>query len=247
MKLLDRQDWACWALPINCLVVYLQLRCLSPYLNFNLASWFTYQLQVLTPLQPLDLLVVAALPGVAEELLFRGALIPAISPDWCANFQWAVHRMCCTWHSTAALLFQNILVEWTENNPHCPLLKMSSKNCQACSLHVMLCSLSYFGHIQGCCTGKQMPQDVLVKQLARQDSCFIFCRKGVAIAGATFGFLHNNGGRNPAFALWASLVGCAYGFLFITTQNLYTAMLAHSLANLASGVLWLQSNGAEEV
>jgi len=40
--------------------------------------------QVLTPLAWYDLLWVAALPGISEELLFRGALIPALSPDWWA-------------------------------------------------------------------------------------------------------------------------------------------------------------------
>ena len=39
--------------------------------------------QVLTPLSWPDLLWVAALPGLSEELLFRGALIPALFPDWC--------------------------------------------------------------------------------------------------------------------------------------------------------------------
>ncbi|GAB5357551.1 hypothetical protein AAMO2058_000383900 [Amorphochlora amoebiformis] len=38
--------------------------------------------QVLRPLSPLDLLWVAFLPGITEELLFRGALIPAVYPDW---------------------------------------------------------------------------------------------------------------------------------------------------------------------
>lgn len=37
--------------------------------------------QVLGNLTPLDLLWVAVLPGISEELLFRGALIPVISPD----------------------------------------------------------------------------------------------------------------------------------------------------------------------
>lgn len=32
------------------------------------------------------------------------------------------------------------------------------------------------------------------------------CRRGVLIAGLAFGVLHNSGGRNPAFAAWASLV-----------------------------------------
>ncbi|KAH8500066.1 hypothetical protein H0E87_015342 [Populus deltoides] len=38
--------------------------------------------QVLTSLQPLDYLVVSFLPGVAEELLFRGALLPLFGMDW---------------------------------------------------------------------------------------------------------------------------------------------------------------------
>lgn len=38
--------------------------------------------QVLTSLQPLDYLVVSFLPGVTEELLFRGALLPLFGMDW---------------------------------------------------------------------------------------------------------------------------------------------------------------------
>lgn len=38
--------------------------------------------QVLAPLAPADVLLVAGLPAVSEEVLFRGALIPAIYPDW---------------------------------------------------------------------------------------------------------------------------------------------------------------------
>ena len=40
--------------------------------------------QVLTPLSanPADIALVTVLPALAEELLFRGALIPAVSPDW---------------------------------------------------------------------------------------------------------------------------------------------------------------------
>ncbi|XP_031270138.1 uncharacterized protein LOC116128549 [Pistacia vera] len=38
--------------------------------------------QVLTSLEPLDYLVVAFLPGVSEELLFRGALLPLFGTNW---------------------------------------------------------------------------------------------------------------------------------------------------------------------
>ena len=38
--------------------------------------------QVLQNLAPFDLLWVSFLPGISEELLFRGALIPSLYPDW---------------------------------------------------------------------------------------------------------------------------------------------------------------------
>ncbi|KAA3453295.1 CAAX amino terminal protease family protein [Gossypium australe] len=38
--------------------------------------------QVLSSLQPYDYLVVAFLPGMSEELLFRGALLPVLGFDW---------------------------------------------------------------------------------------------------------------------------------------------------------------------
>lgn len=110
--------------------------------------------QVLTPLQPADLAVVAFLPGIAEESLFRGALIPGLFPDW----------------------------------------------------------------------------------------------RGALLSGVIFGALHNNGGRNVAFSVWASAVGALYGALFLYTEDVTSPILAHSLANLASAVLWLQlrKDGTEQ-
>lgn len=52
--------------------------------KMQMQSQMQSQTQVLAPLAPYDLLWLAALPGISEELLFRGALIPALSPDWCA-------------------------------------------------------------------------------------------------------------------------------------------------------------------
>lgn len=63
-------------------------------------------------------------------------------------------------------------------------------------------------------------------------------RRGVLIAGLAFGVLHNSGGRNPAFAAWASAVGCAYGALLLATGSLACPALAHTLANVASAALW---------
>ncbi len=62
-------------------------------------------LQVLTPLSWPDLLWVAALPGISEELLFRGALIPALFPDWWEMFSAhqaaaCLHRMRGVTHSS---------------------------------------------------------------------------------------------------------------------------------------------------
>lgn len=41
--------------------------------------------QVLQNLAPFDLLWVSFLPGISEEFLFRGALIPSLYPDWCEH------------------------------------------------------------------------------------------------------------------------------------------------------------------
>ncbi|GIL45466.1 hypothetical protein Vafri_2701 [Volvox africanus] len=100
--------------------------------------------QVLSPLTTLDILVVAAASGIPEELLFRGALLPATFPDW----------------------------------------------------------------------------------------------RGVLLSGALFGVLHNSGGRNPAFAVWAAAVGALYGGAFLITGNIWVPALAHVSANAASAFIW---------
>ncbi len=81
-----------------------------------------------------------------------------------------------------------------------------------------------------------------IKILIRNKSRPWWHRRGVLIAGIGFGILHNSGGRNWAFAGWASLVGILYGFAFLVTQDLYVAMGAHSLANMVSASVWLQNN-----
>lgn len=108
--------------------------------------------QILVPIKDNmgDIAVVAAVPAIAEELLFRWALLPTVYPDW----------------------------------------------------------------------------------------------RGVVISGLVFGILHVNGGRNSAFAAWASCVGCAYGFLFIYTGSAAVAVGAHAIANLLSATVWLQGYNA---
>eukprot|EP00798_Chlamydomonas_sp_ICE-L_P008083 gene8083-1325_t len=62
--------------------------------------------------------------------------------------------------------------------------------------------------------------------------------RGVVLSGVIFGALHNSGGRNIAFAAWASAIGCFYGGLFLFTHNLWVPAAAHSLSNFASAALW---------
>ena len=68
----------------------------------------------------------------------------------------------------------------------------------------------------------------------------------MVISGVGFGLLHNSGGRNLAFAAWASLVGILYGGAFLYTQDICVPMVAHSLANAAAGVLWRQGQVTKE-
>uniref|UniRef100_A0ACD5TPK0 Uncharacterized protein n=1 Tax=Avena sativa TaxID=4498 RepID=A0ACD5TPK0_AVESA len=42
--------------------------------------------QILTSLEPLDYIVVACLPGISEEFLFRGALMPVFGLNWISAF-----------------------------------------------------------------------------------------------------------------------------------------------------------------
>uniref|UniRef100_A0A2P2K5Q0 CAAX prenyl protease 2/Lysostaphin resistance protein A-like domain-containing protein n=1 Tax=Rhizophora mucronata TaxID=61149 RepID=A0A2P2K5Q0_RHIMU len=57
---------------------YLLLRTWSDFAESTEAA----NQQVLTSLQPLDYIVVSLLPGISEELFFRGALLPLCGMDW---------------------------------------------------------------------------------------------------------------------------------------------------------------------
>lgn len=110
------------------------------------AATDTANSQVLLPLDgsAADIALVGSVPALAEEFLFRFALLPAISPDW----------------------------------------------------------------------------------------------RGAIISGLVFGALHVNGGRNVAFAAWASAVGTSYGYLYLYTGSLAASAAAHALANMLSALLW---------
>jgi hypothetical protein len=65
--------------------------------------------------------------------------------------------------------------------------------------------------------------------------------RGAIIAGLVFGVLHMNGGRNAAFAAWASMVGTMYGFLYLHSNSLGICAGAHAMANVVSASIWLAS------
>ena len=65
---------------------------------------------------------------------------------------------------------------------------------------------------------------------------------GVVASGAVFGVLHVGGGRNAAFAAWASAVGCLYGACAVGCGDVSVAIAAHAMANYASATMWLEKN-----
>lgn len=66
--------------------------------------------------------------------------------------------------------------------------------------------------------------------------------RGVLLSGAVFGVLHVSGGRNAAFAAWASAVGCLYGAAFLATGNVWVPAGAHAIANFGSAAAWISAN-----
>ena len=62
--------------------------------------------------------------------------------------------------------------------------------------------------------------------------------RGVLASALLFGYLHKSGGRNLAFAGWASAVGFLYGSAFLVTGKIAVPAIAHSGANFLSAYLW---------
>jgi uncharacterized protein len=60
----------------------------------------------------------------------------------------------------------------------------------------------------------------------------------VLLSGAIFGLLHNSGGRNIQFAVWATGVGCLYGGAYLYTHNIWVPAAAHAMANFLSAATW---------
>jgi len=66
--------------------------------------------------------------------------------------------------------------------------------------------------------------------------------RGALVAGTVFGALHVSGGRNVAYAAWATAVGTSYGMLALTLHDGWAPILAHALANAAGGLLWQEGD-----
>ena len=79
--------WQGWGCNIDSPASTAQLIQISP--RFLAISGL--MMQILEPLQPAEVITVACMPAVAEELLFRGGLIPAVTPDWYAQFSLSEH------------------------------------------------------------------------------------------------------------------------------------------------------------
>ncbi|KAK7359053.1 hypothetical protein VNO77_00999 [Canavalia gladiata] len=106
--------------------------------------------QVLSSLQPLDYIVVAFLPGISEELLFRGAILPLLGMNWTS----------------------------------------------------------------------------------------------IGVVALIFGVLHLGSGRKYSFAIWATVVGLAYGYATILSSSLAVPMVSHAVNNLIGGLLWRYTSDA---
>ncbi|GMH31093.1 hypothetical protein Nepgr_032936 [Nepenthes gracilis] len=109
--------------------------------------------QVLTSLQPFDYMIVAFLPGISEELLFRGALLPLFGLNW----------------------------------------------------------------------------------------------KSAMVVAAVFGGLHLGNGRKYSFAIWATLVGLAYGYATVLSSSVVVPMASHALNNLVGAFLWRYTSRSSKV
>lgn len=78
-------------------------------------------------------------------------------------------------------------------------------------------------------------------QISNQPSVMCY-RPAVAGVAFIFGALHQGGGRNSSFVVWATAVGLVYGIAYLYTQDLLVPASAHSIANLVSAVLWKSQN-----
>ena len=70
--------------------------------------------------------------------------------------------------------------------------------------------------------------------------------RGLAVSAVTFGYLHRSGGRNLAFAAWASAVGALYGGVFLASEKIAVPAMAHAGANMCAALLWRRESAGKE-
>ena len=70
--------------------------------------------------------------------------------------------------------------------------------------------------------------------------------RGLAVSAVTFGYLHRSGGRNLAFAAWASVVGALYGGAFLASGKIAVPAMAHAGANFCAALLWRRERAGKE-
>jgi uncharacterized protein len=63
-------------------------------------------------------------------------------------------------------------------------------------------------------------------------------REGVIISSLCFGALHMSSWRQWPYIFWATIVGGVLGFSAIWSGNLFVPIVAHSLTNIISGLVW---------
>lgn len=65
---------------------------------------------------------------------------------------------------------------------------------------------------------------------------------GVLLSSACFGVLHLSNLKQWSYVVWASIVGVALGLSAVWTGNLLVPIIAHTLTNLVSGLIWKLSD-----
>jgi uncharacterized protein len=61
---------------------------------------------------------------------------------------------------------------------------------------------------------------------------------GILLTAACFGVLHMSSMSQWPYAVWATGVGVLFGFVYVETGNLLIPIIAHTVANWMSGLMW---------
>ncbi|MFZ4674982.1 MAG: CPBP family intramembrane glutamic endopeptidase [Nodosilinea sp.] len=61
---------------------------------------------------------------------------------------------------------------------------------------------------------------------------------GIAVSAASFGALHMSGLQQWTYVVWATAIGLVLATAAVLTGNLLVPIVAHTVTNLVSGVVW---------